>query len=70
MGQRPDEVGRRDPLGADDRLTQPPPAETGFDPATEAFEPDAATPDPTLGTEAEVDEVEATRIEIGAPAPA
>lgn len=64
MGQRPDEIGRRDPLGADDRITEPLPGETGFDPATDAFEPDTVTPDPTLGTEAEVDEVEATRVEI------
>jgi ElaB/YqjD/DUF883 family membrane-anchored ribosome-binding protein len=64
MGQRPDEIGRRDPLGADDRITEPLPGETGFDPATDAFEPDAVIPDPTLGTEAEVDEVEATRVEI------
>ncbi len=64
MGQRPDQIGRRDPLGADDRVTAPLPGETGFDPATDAFEPDAVTPDPTLGTEAEVDEVEATRVEI------
>ena len=64
MGQRPDEIGRRDPLGADDRITEPLPGETGFDPATDAFEPDALTPDSTLATEAEVDEVEATRVEI------
>lgn len=64
MGERPDEIGRRDPLGADDRITEPLPGEPGFDPATDAFKPDAVTPDPTLGTEAEVDEVEATRVEI------
>jgi len=64
MGQRPDEIGRRDPLGADDRITEPLPGETGFDPATDAFEPDALTPDPTLNTEAEIDDVEATRVEI------
>ena len=64
MGERPDEVGRRDPLSAEDRITEPLPGETGFDPATDGFEPDVATPDPTLGTEAEVDEVEATRVEI------
>ncbi len=64
MGERPDEIGRRDPLGADDRITEPLPGETGFDPATDAFEPGAVTPDPTLTTEAEIDEVEATRVEI------
>jgi ElaB/YqjD/DUF883 family membrane-anchored ribosome-binding protein len=64
MGQRPDEIGRRDPLDADDRITQPLPGEAGFDPATDAFEPDAVTPDPALGDEAEVDEIEVTRVEI------
>jgi ElaB/YqjD/DUF883 family membrane-anchored ribosome-binding protein len=67
MGQRPDEIGRRDPLGADDRVTQPLAGETGFDPATDAFEPDAITPDPALRDEAapaEVDEIEITRVEI------
>ena len=68
MGERSDEIGRdpgrRDPLGAEDRVTAPLPGEPGFDPATEAFEPDAATPDPTLATEAEVEEVEVTRVEI------
>ena len=67
MGQRPDEIGRRDPLGADDRVTQPLAGETGFDPATDAFEPDAITPDPALRDEAaaaEADEIEATRVEI------
>ena len=62
MGQRPDEVGRRDPLDADDRLTTPSAGGTGFDPATDAFEPDAVTPDPAL--DGEVDEVEVTRVEI------
>jgi hypothetical protein len=65
MGQRPDEVGRdpgrRDPLGAEGRITEPRPGDTGLDPA---FEPETVTPDPTLSTEAEVDEVEATRVEI------
>jgi hypothetical protein len=61
MGQRPDEIGRRDPLDADDRVTQPLARETGFDPATDAFEPDAITPDPALRDEAEVDEIEVTR---------
>ena len=64
MGQRPDEIGRRDPLGADDRVTQPLAGETGFDPATDAFEPDAITPDPALRDESEVDEIEITRVEI------
>ena len=64
MGQRPDEIGRRDPLGADDRVTQPLAGETGFDPATDAFEPDAITPDPALREESEVDEIEITRVEI------
>jgi ElaB/YqjD/DUF883 family membrane-anchored ribosome-binding protein len=68
MGQRPDEIGRdpgrRDPLDADDRATGPLPGEPGFDPATDAFEPDAVIPDPALGTKAEVDEVEVTRVEI------
>jgi ElaB/YqjD/DUF883 family membrane-anchored ribosome-binding protein len=64
MGQRPDEIGRRDPLDADDRITTPLAGEPGFDPATDAFEPDAVTPDPALGDEAEADEIEVTRIEI------
>ena len=64
MGQRPDEIGRRNPLGADDRVTQPLAGETGFDPATDAFEPDAITPDPALRDESEVDEIEITRVEI------
>ena len=68
MGQRPDEIGRdpgrRDPLDADDRATGPLPGEPGFDPATDAFEPDAVIPGPALGTKAEVDEVEVTRVEI------
>jgi ElaB/YqjD/DUF883 family membrane-anchored ribosome-binding protein len=62
MGQRPDEIGRRVPLDADDRITAPLPGEPGFDPATDAFEPDAVTPDPAL--DGEVDEVEVTRVEI------
>ena len=64
MGQRPDEIGRREPLDADDRITQPLPGEAAFDPATDAFEPDAVTPDPALGGETEVDEIEVTRLEI------
>ncbi len=68
MGQRPDEIGRdpgrRDPLDADDRATGPLPGEPGFDPATDAFQPDAVIPGPALGTKAEVDEVEVTRVEI------
>ena len=39
MDQRPDEVVRRDPLGG---------GTPGFDPATDAFEPDAIR-DPALG---------------------
>ncbi|MDQ4128583.1 MAG: DUF3618 domain-containing protein [Actinomycetota bacterium] len=62
MDQRPDAVGR-DPLGG---------GTPGFDPATDAFEPDAVR-DPALGgtdvhrvdvDRVEVDEVEATRVEI------
>ncbi len=57
MDQRPDAVGR-DPLGG---------GAPGFDPATDAFEPNAVR-DPTLGEtdvdRVEVDEVEATRVEI------
>lgn len=64
MGERPDEIGRRDPLDADDRITQPLPGEPGFDPATDAFKPDAIPPDPALRDEVEVDEIEVTRIEI------
>ena len=65
MGERPDEIRRTDPLDPDDRLTTPPVVGgTGFDPATDAYDPDAVAPDPTLGTEAEVDEIEVTRIEI------
>jgi ElaB/YqjD/DUF883 family membrane-anchored ribosome-binding protein len=64
MGERPDEVGRRDPLDADDRTPEPLAGEVGFDPATDAFEPDAINPDPTLREEAERDEIETTRIEI------
>ncbi len=63
MDQRPDEVVRRDPLGG---------GTPGFDPATDAFEPDAVR-DPALGgtdvdrvdvDRVEVDDVEATRVEI------
>lgn len=67
MGERPDEVRRRDPLDADDRTPDPIPplaGEPGFDPATEAFGPDPIHPDPTPGEEVESDEVEVTRIEI------
>jgi ElaB/YqjD/DUF883 family membrane-anchored ribosome-binding protein len=64
MGERPDEIRRGDPLDADDRLTTPSAGGTGFDPATEAYDPDAVTRDPSLGTEAEVDEIEVTRVEI------
>ncbi len=64
MGERPDEIRRDAPLDPDDRLTTPPVGGTGFDPATDAYDPDAITPDPTLGTEAEVDEIEVTRVEI------
>ena len=68
MDQRPDEVVRRDPLGG---------GTPGFDPATDAFEPDAVR-DPVVGgtdidevevdrvevDQVEVDDVEATRVEI------
>ncbi len=62
MDQRPDAVGR-DPLGG---------GTPGFDPATDAFEPDAVRDpalggtdvDPVAGDPVEVDEVEATRVEI------
>ncbi len=62
MDQRPDAVGR-DPLGG---------GTPGFDPATDAFEPDAVRDpalggtdvDPVTGDRVEVDEVEATRVEI------
>jgi ElaB/YqjD/DUF883 family membrane-anchored ribosome-binding protein len=67
MGERPDQVGRdpgRDPLDADDRITAPLPGEPGFDPATEAYDPDAVTAGAALGSEAEVDEIERTRAEI------
>ena len=72
MGQRPEEIGRdpgrrdpqRDPLDADERATGPLPGEAGFDPATDAFEPDAVIPEAALGTEAEVEEVEVRRVEI------
>ena len=66
MGERPDEIGRdpgrRDPLG--DRTPDPLAGDTGFDPANDAFEPDAVTPDPALRGEAEADEIEVTRVEI------
>lgn len=59
MDQRPDEVRRPDPLGG---------GAPGFDPATDAFDPDAVR-DPVLGggpeaEEVEVDRVEVTRVEI------
>ena len=66
MGERPDEVRRRDPLD-EGRTTDPGPVpgETGFDPATGAFEPDAVNPDPdALRAEAAADEAELTRAEI------
>ncbi len=53
MDQRPDAVGR-DPLGG---------GTPGFDPATDAFDPDAVR-DPALGGEAEIDEVEVDRVEV------
>jgi len=58
MDQRPDALGR-DPLGG---------GTPGFDPATDAFEPDAVR-DPALdggpgADEVEVDRVEVTRVEI------
>jgi ElaB/YqjD/DUF883 family membrane-anchored ribosome-binding protein len=60
MGERPDEMRRRDPQDRPDPLAGKP----DFDPATDAFEPDAVNPDPALRDEAEVDEVEVTRVEI------
>jgi len=67
MDQRPDSVGR-DPLGG---------GTPGFDPATDAFDPDAVRDpalggtdvdpvagDPVAGGPVEVDEVEASRVEI------
>ena len=45
MGERPDEI-RRGPLGGSDRNPDPIPAEPGFDPATDAFDPDAINRDP------------------------
>jgi hypothetical protein len=58
MDQRPDAVGR-DPLGG---------GTPGFDPATDAFDPDAVR-DPALGGgpgtgEVEVDRVEVQRVEV------
>ena len=66
MDQRPDEVVRRDPLGG---------GTPGFDPATDAFEPDAIRDADRVDVDrvdvdrvdvdrVEVDEVEATRAEI------
>jgi len=68
MGERPDDV-RRDPLDRDDplggRTPDPLAGEPGFDPATDAFEPDAIDRDPdVLRDETEADEVAATRAEI------
>ena len=56
MDERPDEVRRHpDPFAED----------TGFDPATDAFEPGAVNRDPAaLGDEGGVDEVEVSRVEI------
>ena len=65
MGERPDEVGR-DPLDRRDPLGEgrdPLAGETGFDPATDAFRPDAVDPD-RLRDEPAPDEVEVTRVEI------
>ncbi len=53
MDQRPDALGR-DPLGG---------GTPGFDPATDAFEPDAVR-DPALGGGAGIDEVEVDRVEV------
>ena len=63
MGERPDEIGR-DPLDRRDSLgghPHPLAGEPEFDPATDAFRPDALSPDPERLRE---DEVEVTRIEI------
>ncbi|QIN83946.1 DUF3618 domain-containing protein [Rubrobacter tropicus] len=58
MDQRPGEVVRRDPLGG---------GTPGFDPATDAFDPDAVR-DPALGgadvDRVEVDQVEVDRVEV------
>ena len=53
MDQRPDEVVRRDPLGG---------GTPGFDPATDAFDPDAVR-DPALGGGTDVDRVDVDRVE-------
>jgi hypothetical protein len=61
MGKRSDEVGR-DPLNRRDQLGEgrdPLAGEAGFDPATDAFRPDAVDP-ARFGD----DEVEVTRVEI------
>ncbi len=54
MDQRPEEIRRRDPLGG---------GEPGFDPATDAYEPDAVR-DPALASEAQMGDVEVSRVEI------
>ena len=57
-------MDRRDPLG-EGRDPRPLAGEPEFDPATDAFRPDAINPDPNrLRGEARVDEVEVTRVEI------
>jgi ElaB/YqjD/DUF883 family membrane-anchored ribosome-binding protein len=61
MGQRPDDV-RRDPV--ERRPSDPFAGGTGFDPATDAFEPDAIDRDPDALRDEGVDEVVATRAEI------
>ena len=60
MGERPDQIGR-DPL---DRTADPLAGETAFDPATDAFEPEAVSRDSALREEVEIDQVEITRVEI------
>ena len=62
MGERPDEIGR-DPLDRRNPLGEG--RDPGFDPATDAFRPDALSPDlDHLRDEPPNDEVEVTRIEI------
>ncbi len=54
MGERPDEI-RRGPLGGSDRNPDLTAGEPGFDPATDAFDPDAVSriplSDPPAGSE-------------------
>jgi ElaB/YqjD/DUF883 family membrane-anchored ribosome-binding protein len=64
MGERPDDL-RREPLGEDGLALDPVARETGFDPATDAFDPDAIDRRPeALRDDTGVDEVATTRAEI------